>query len=89
VAAVLQETGLTAAVAWSAPEAPPVQRTERLGASGALRPLPEQIAELEQQAIRAALAHTNGNRTAAAKLLGISRASLYDRLADTENMSEN
>ncbi|MDO9479823.1 MAG: sigma 54-interacting transcriptional regulator, partial [Hydrogenophaga sp.] len=88
VVAVLQEAGLTA-VAWSAPEARPVSRIEPLGAVGALRPLPEQIAELEQQAIRAALAHTNGNRTAAAKLLGISRASLYDRLADTENMSEN
>ena len=46
----------------------------------ALRPLPEQIAELEHRAIAQALVHTGGNRTAAARMLGISRASLYDRL---------
>ncbi|MDQ7744143.1 sigma-54 interaction domain-containing protein [Hydrogenophaga pseudoflava] len=52
-----------------------------------LRPLPEQIAELEQRAIAAALARTGGNRVAAAKLLGISRASLYDRLHLSENQT--
>jgi transcriptional regulator with PAS, ATPase and Fis domain len=46
-----------------------------------LRPLPEQIAELEQRAITAALQRCGGNRAAAARLLGISRASLYDKLA--------
>jgi transcriptional regulator with PAS, ATPase and Fis domain len=45
-----------------------------------LRPLPVQIAELERKAIAAALARTGGNRVAAARLLGISRACLYDRL---------
>jgi len=45
------------------------------------RPLPEQIAELEQRAIAAALQRSGGNRAAAARLLGISRASLYDKLA--------
>ncbi|MEH0167027.1 sigma-54 interaction domain-containing protein [Paucibacter sp. JuS9] len=49
--------------------------------SQALRPLPEQIAALERQAISAALAHTQGNKLAAAKLLQISRAALYDKLA--------
>ena len=38
--------------------------------------------------IRDALAHTGGNRTAAARLLGISRASLYDRLAAQGDASE-
>jgi DNA-binding NtrC family response regulator len=52
------------------------------------RPLPEQIAELEQRAIGLALAQTGGNRTAAARLLGISRASLYDRLAGQGDLSE-
>ncbi|MRD47362.1 sigma-54-dependent Fis family transcriptional regulator [Caenimonas koreensis] len=45
-----------------------------------LRPLAEQVAELERHAIEAAMAATNGNKLAAAKLLGISRAKLYERL---------
>ena len=45
-----------------------------------LRPLGEQVADLERQAIRAALAATGGNKVAAARLLGISRAKLYERL---------
>ena len=59
-----------------------------LNESADLRPLPEQIAELERRAIAAALARTGGNRTAAARLLGISRASLYDRLAALPELSE-
>lgn len=47
---------------------------------GAFEPLPHRIARLERQAIQEALARTNGNRTAAARLLGISRASFYDKL---------
>ena len=50
------------------------------GADAALRPLAVQVAELEQRAIEAALAATGGNKVAAAKLLGISRATLYERL---------
>jgi transcriptional regulator with PAS, ATPase and Fis domain len=50
-------------------------------ATADLRPLPEQIAELEQRAITAALQRCGGNRAAAARMLGISRASLYDKLA--------
>jgi len=53
-----------------------------------LRPLAEQVAELERRAIADALARTGGNRSAAAKLLGISRASLYDRLAAMEGLPE-
>jgi transcriptional regulator with PAS, ATPase and Fis domain len=45
-----------------------------------LRPLAEQVAEVERAAIAAALAATGGNRVAAAKLLRMSRAVLYDRL---------
>jgi len=48
---------------------------------GAPRPLPEQVAELERAAIADALRATGGNRMAAARLLKISRASFYDRLA--------
>jgi DNA-binding NtrC family response regulator len=39
------------------------------------------VAELENQAIAAALLAAKGNKAAAAKMLGISRATLYARLA--------
>ena len=45
------------------------------------KPLPQAIAELEQRAIREALTATGGNKLAAARLLGISRATLYEKLA--------
>jgi transcriptional regulator with PAS, ATPase and Fis domain len=46
-----------------------------------LRPLNDQVAEIERAAIAAALRRCRGNRVAAAKLLRMSRAALYDRLA--------
>jgi transcriptional regulator with PAS, ATPase and Fis domain len=45
------------------------------------RPLPQAVAELEAQAIRDALAATGGNKVAAARMLGIARATLYEKLA--------
>ena len=39
------------------------------------------VAELETEAIRAALRATNGNKVAAARMLGIARATLYEKLA--------
>lgn len=48
--------------------------------SALLRPLAEQVARLEKAAIAAAMTATGGNKVAAAKLLGISRAKLYERL---------
>jgi transcriptional regulator with PAS, ATPase and Fis domain len=50
-------------------------------ASAAPAPLPQRKAELEREAIAAALSSTGGNRVAAAKLLQISRATLYEKLA--------
>jgi transcriptional regulator with PAS, ATPase and Fis domain len=49
-----------------------------------LRPLAQQIAEVERKAIAAALAETGGNKLAASRLLGISRAMLYGRLENTD-----
>jgi transcriptional regulator with PAS, ATPase and Fis domain len=49
------------------------------------RKLPQAIAELEMRAIREALAATGGNKLAAAKLLGISRATLYDKLGAADD----
>ena len=57
--------------------APPVAAP---GRDELLRPLADQVAELERAAIAAALAATAGNRVAAARLLRMSRAALYDRL---------
>ncbi len=47
----------------------------------AIKPLPQAVAELEARAIREALAATGGNKLAASRLLGISRATLYEKLA--------
>ena len=77
-AQVLQDAGL-----------PVVQQPDAMlpmAAPGALtqeiRPLREQVAELERQAITRALALCGGNKLLAARWLGISRAKLYDRLPE-------
>ncbi|HTP62055.1 MAG TPA: sigma 54-interacting transcriptional regulator [Burkholderiales bacterium] len=48
--------------------------------AGQLRPLPQLIAELERSSIQSALVATGGNKVSAARLLGISRATLYEKL---------
>lgn len=57
------------------------------GAAPHLRPLPQLIAELERSSIQSALAATGGNKVSAAKLLGISRATLYEKLAGPKQVS--
>ncbi len=49
---------------------------------GDLKPLPEAIAKLEREMIIKALKKCNGNKTKAAKLLGISRKSLFNKIRD-------
>ena len=44
------------------------------------KPLPQAVAELENALIAQALQRTGGNKLAAARLLGISRATLYQKL---------
>ena len=46
-----------------------------------VKSLPQAVAELEAQAIREALTATGGNKLAAARLLGIARATLYEKLS--------
>ncbi len=46
-----------------------------------VKPLSEAVAELEGRAIREAMLATRGNKLAASRLLGISRATLYEKLA--------
>jgi transcriptional regulator with PAS, ATPase and Fis domain len=79
--AVLRESGVTPI----APAAPGAAAAPAAGPAS-LRPLNEQVAELERASIQAAMAATGGNKVAAARMLGISRAKLYERL---EEVSEN
>jgi transcriptional regulator with PAS, ATPase and Fis domain len=58
-----------------------VEEIEPSAGAAAFVPLPQAIAELEAKAIRDALAATGGNKLAASRLLGISRATLYEKLA--------
>jgi transcriptional regulator with PAS, ATPase and Fis domain len=73
----------------AAPQAPAVAREsngDRAAAiTPAITPLPQAIAELEARTIEAALAATGGNKLAASRLLGISRATLYEKLAGFGN----
>ena len=73
---VLAETGLEQI---AAPEPTGLVQPGE-GSADLLRPLSQQIAELERSAIAAALASTGGNKLATARLLGIARATLYERL---------
>ena len=50
------------------------------------RPLPQLVAELERRSIEGALAATRGNKVSAAKLLGISRATLYEKLKELSGL---
>ena len=76
IARVLRETGIEQLEA-------PLPAAQPLAAvADPLRPLAEQVAELERAAIAAALQACAGNKVAAAKMLGISRATLYERLAE-------
>ena len=59
----------------------PAPRPPRAGASISLQPLAQQVEDVERRAIAAALQATAGNKLAAARLLQMSRAALYERLA--------
>jgi DNA-binding NtrC family response regulator len=54
-----------------------------------IKPLPQAVAELEGRAIRDALAATGGNKLAAARLLGIARATLYEKLPLAERAADS
>jgi DNA-binding NtrC family response regulator len=60
---------------------PLIARASAPAGNAGVKPLPEQVADVERNAIAAALRATGGNRVAAARLLKMSRAALYDRLS--------
>ncbi len=76
---ILRDTGLEQIAPALAPPA-----EAATGGSDLLRPLAEQVAELEHRAIQAALSATGGNKLATARMLGISRATLYGRLENSD-----
>jgi transcriptional regulator with PAS, ATPase and Fis domain len=83
--AVLREAGIRQIVP------PIVTAPAPLVRGTALRPLADQVADVEREAIGAALAATGGNKLATARLLGISRAKLYERLvamSELQSVSE-
>jgi transcriptional regulator with PAS, ATPase and Fis domain len=67
---------------------PPAPARQEPGGAAPARPLPQLIAELERSSIELALAATGGNKASAAKMLGISRATLYEKLAAYKQSSE-
>ncbi len=78
---VLREAGIVAVAVPTRPlSATPAAFGTTPTVEQALRPLAEQVAQVEQQAINAALQATRGNKFKAARLLGISRATLYARM---------
>ena len=82
LAQVLREAGIDhiAPVERTAPERDDAGTGPSGAAPARLRPLAEQVAEVERLAITAALAATGGNKLAAARMLGMSRATLYTRI---------
>jgi len=74
-------TVLGAAEAVSAPPPAPLAEPPAGPRVAGVKSLPQAVAELEAQAIREALQATGGNKLAASRLLGISRATLYEKLA--------
>ncbi|HYD80700.1 MAG TPA: sigma 54-interacting transcriptional regulator [Paucimonas sp.] len=53
-----------------------------------VRPLAQAVSELERNMIRAALERSGGNKASTARLLGISRATLYQKLAEYQIVSD-
>ncbi len=69
----LRTVGGDDAAAWAQPMSHPAERARQT--------LPQVLADAQERAIRGALAATGGNKAAACRLLGISRATLYGKLS--------
>ena len=78
---VLRASGVSH-IARALPVAQPAETAT--AAADLLRPLAQQVGEVERRAIAAAMQACHGNKLAAARMLGISRAKLYERLELSE-----
>jgi transcriptional regulator with PAS, ATPase and Fis domain len=78
------EPALPSAAALTSPLTASQAATDSAPPEQLLQPLAEQINALERRAIAAALQATGGNKQAVARMLGISRATLYQRLGEME-----
>lgn len=65
----------------------PPKSVETAKQACAVRPLAEAVADVERKLIKSALESTGGNKASAAKMLGISRATLYQKITDYGLMS--
>jgi len=83
-AAQVEQVLRASGVAEVAPALPPAKP---MADADAVRPLAEQVAELERRALAAALQATQGNKQAAARKLGVSRAKLYAMLGNPDSNS--
>lgn len=79
---------------WFVWRLPPARRLAVPGGAVGRRPqsrlryLDDVVAEAERDVIRLALRMSKGNKTRAARMLGISRARLYDRITQLQLPSE-
>ena len=80
---VLREAGVDQVAPLQVPARAALSLASPEPEAGPIRSLAEQVAEVERAAIGAAMAATKGNKVAAARLLGVSRATLYARLGDS------
>jgi transcriptional regulator with PAS, ATPase and Fis domain len=78
---VLRESGIAQLAVTPAATLP--EAVVPMAAPGMLS-IAEQVTQLERKAIAAALSAAGGNKVAAARMLGICRATLYDRLREIE-----
>ncbi len=74
---VLHDSGVELSTSQPAPTSGAIALPEPVAG---LAPLAQQVADLQRQAVAAAMAAVRGNKAAAARMLGISRATLYARL---------
>jgi len=85
---LIDQPGTAVGVAEKCPQAPLKSATDGVDTTVVI-PTPTTLTEADRRLIDAALHRHNGNRSAAAAELGISRRTLYNRLAKYNRVSES